>query len=274
MKCTYCDYKCKSVREDLYALDAFDQRYEIYGEIEWEQWIKELEKFAPYHLDITGGEPTLYKDLEHLLAHLEFRSKWSITSNTLNTEMIDKIATFNCHAWTASFHFKEDVKFISNLQLLFKKGIHVRVTMVLTPDNEKLIQHYAWELSKYCYGINIHPMLKKDFDWNDHLGTYNRIKAMHDGRNLYFVDTISKDFAPEKYDLCNAGSKKYCVLFPDGQMFKCYSQILSGKSIGNIKDRDVREDGLFNCDLNGCMFPCDKNYTIKEKKNDVVKESV
>jgi len=272
-RCSYCDYNVTNVVRGTngrlvgYDLEAFGRKHSFFAELSWDKWIKYLEPHAPYHLDITGGEPLLYPEIEHLLQHLEFRSKWSITSNTLNTDVIKKMAFFNCDSWTASFHYKNEAIFTENLIYLLKHGAKVRVTLVLTPDNESEVIRCAVKFTKHCYGVNIHPLLKQGFSWDDtekKRDIYNKFLDLHDGSNIIFAD-IKSDFNKyQQFNKCDAGNE-YFVLLPDGKIWRCYSQILQEDNaiyshISNAKTAQ----GKTPCDIGRCVFPCDLKYPDKE----------
>ena len=273
MKCSYCDYEVKNIvrgtngRLAGYDLHAFGREHSFFAELSWDKWVKYLEPFAPYDLDITGGEPLNYPDVEHLLQHLEFRSKWSITSNTLSTEVIKKLAFFNCKSWTASFHYREEERFTENLIYLLKHGAKVRVTLVLTPENEKEVLRYALKFQRHCYGVNIHPLLQKGFTWEtpERKEIYNKYKELHDGKNIFFVDIKTNFEKYQKYYNCVAGGSKYFVALPDGKIWRCYSQILQEDNAfhGHISDFKIKEN-MTKCDIGTCVFPCDLKYPEKE----------
>ena len=67
------------------------------------EWLAGLERFAPYHLELTGGEPSLYPGLAELLAGLHEGCAWSITSNLL-TEAALRLPLEHCASFTASWH--------------------------------------------------------------------------------------------------------------------------------------------------------------------------
>ena len=94
MRCGYCDYSIDKEGK----LYAFDKIKTIGRELEWFEWVQYLDRFEPLLLEMTGGEPTMYKDLNKLLMHISGFSRWAITSNTLNREAIKKLPAYNCHA--------------------------------------------------------------------------------------------------------------------------------------------------------------------------------
>lgn len=211
---------------------------------------------------MTGGEPTLYNGLSELLGNLPIDSKWAITSNTLLTDTIKRLPTYNCKDWTASYHFHSDKIFLDNINLLRNHGVPVRITIVLTPKNIDIVKQKVKDFVFEGIGINIHPLLKQDFSWLNHKEVWQEACKMGK-KNVYvnFIDDISAEWKPEKHDICQAGTDKYFVLMPDGSVLRCYSEILQYHPSAHIKNFEpLSEPGACNID---CMFPCDKQQARK-----------
>lgn len=265
LNCSYCDYGYIDLaKTNGYTLQAFDKQVEIGRELYWVEWLEYLDRFegSGYLLEMTGGEPTCYKDLPKLLRHIGHNSKWAITSNTLNSDIIKEMPLHNCLAWTASYHFHSDKEFERNLFNIKRRGIMPRVTIVFTPWNYeeafKKIKHFAQN-----FGVNIHPMLKQGFSWEK--SGYMRVwreaeQLARDIDSVQFINSISDEWKPERYDVCSAGRDYFCVM-PDGQVRRCYSHLLAEKVEGHIKDfkpaTEARPCGV------DCMFPCDRDEARK-----------
>jgi len=95
------------------------------------------------HLDISGGEVLLRKDVPDILASISHT--WSITSNTLMTSAIERIISNGsikrCLAWTASYHplSNRDDQFEKSIRLL---SLHrpARVTVVIANSTIDLLK--------------------------------------------------------------------------------------------------------------------------------------
>jgi len=261
LKCEYCDYFVNSESAKGYTLSAFKKDIKIGPELTWIEWVEHLSKYQPLLLEMTGGEPTVYKDLPKLLKHIGVESRWAITSNTLLTEQIEQMPAENCLAWTASYHYHSDDKFMRNLKILKDKGINVRVTIVITPENYQKGFVKTVEYMNEGFGINIHPLLKQGFDWNSKKedkaiwqGMVELEQASHG--IVTMIKEISDHWKAEHYPVCQAGTGKYFMAMPDGQVFRCYSQILTGKKEGMI-ETFVPNVSNEACNMD-CMFPCDR----------------
>jgi len=256
LQCGYCDYSVDE-HKDSYMLHAFGMLIPIEKELTWQEWSQALKKFDPFILEMTGGEPTLYKGLPELLGSLPIDSKWAITSNTLLTDNINKLPTYNCQDWTASYHFHSDDIFLKNIDTIKNHGVPLRITIVLTPDNIDTVKQKVKEFTFEGHGVNIHPILKQGFSWADHNEIWQEASSMAE-KNAYinFIDDISSEWKPEKHDICQAGMEDYFVLMPDGTVLRCYSEILQYSATTSIKDF-VPAEQPEKCYID-CMFPCDK----------------
>ena len=258
LKCSYCDYRIDKDGK----LHAFDKIKNIGRELEWFEWVQYLDRFEPLLLEMTGGEPTMYKDLNKLLLHLSGFSRWAITSNTLNRDAIKKLPAYNCHAWTASYHYHSDDDFMTNLFILRGKGIMPRVTIVITPENYNVAKEKIKMFQVEGYGVNIHPVLKQDFDWAEHRDVWDGIKGLADGAQTMIVGDISDKWMPERHEMCSAGGDYFCLM-PDGQVLRCYSQILTDDHGVFIKDFEPVYEAR-PCSMD-CMFPCDRQIANKTR---------
>lgn len=260
LRCPYCDYRAEQKSHGMVELNSFGKHYTIGPEIPWPLWIAYLYVFKPYHLELTGGEPTLYEGLAKFLDHLPSNCSWAMTSNTLGN--VSDFESYNCRAWTASYHFVKESEFLKSIQTLRLKGFTVRVTMVLTPENFKKIEKAVKLFRKEEFPINIHPYLKQGFSWGNHQDIFQKFKEMHDGNWVDFISGIPMEFKGDRYDHCEAGNY-YFALWPDGTVYRCLSSILHDgeSSKGHIKDF-IPGILIEPCNRE-CMFPCDRERPKK-----------
>jgi hypothetical protein len=265
-KCFYCDYQFKDG-----ILKAFKQTYPIGPELESKDWIEFFSKINSFNLVITGGEPTNYKGLPNVLEKLPDGVKWSITSNSLNIEAIKKIPFHNNAGWTASYHFKEPRMFDYNIWKIsklqgFPQG--VRVTMVITPWNHEKVWEQAKEYMWKKIGVNIHPFLNQEFSWekNQDIIQLWRGRTKETGNWCEFIEDIPDFFGGETHNSCHGG-KDFFIVWPDGRVMRCYSEILRGEFIGHIKDF-IPFDGPKPCTI-PCVFPCDKQLHSQSMKENI-----
>jgi MoaA/NifB/PqqE/SkfB family radical SAM enzyme len=252
LSCSYCYYKVSHIDKGGYKLSLCGHEREVGQELGWQDWLAYLDRFAPFHLEITGGEPLMYHDLAKITESLPNGCKWSITSNTLLTEAVRKISKKDCVCWTASYHYGEDDKFLYNLVMLRKAGIYPKVTLVITPGSYALALRKIEWFTGMGYGVNVHPVQDMTDVWQGLDDLWNEIQCMQ-GVNV--VRNIPKKWTPEGSSSCVAG-KEYLCVHPDGQVLRCLSQTISGSSIGHIKDFELYKEPK-PC-AGGCVFPCDR----------------
>ncbi|MBW2081683.1 MAG: radical SAM protein [Deltaproteobacteria bacterium] len=251
LRCSYCDYRTVK-KEGGYELKAFDQVWHFGEEISWPAWLVYLNRFRPYHLELTGGEPTMYKHLPDLLAHVPCDSSWAITSNTLNDVRLFEPG--NCKFWTASYHYHSREKFLANIDWLKRRGFPLRVTLVMTPENAEHMFGVMRDFRKQEVMVNVHPVLKQGFSWKEHEELIAKMRTLHDGVWVNFVEDVPKEWKPRRYSNCNAGGK-YFALMPDGTVLRCYSALLWHGSLGHVSD--FEPSSLFRPCGKQCVFHCD-----------------
>jgi len=256
LSCSYCDYRTQEIKGDGdvsgYRMQCFGEEWEFGKEISWPAWLVYLNRFRPYHLELTGGEPTMYGQLADLLAHIPCDSSWAITSNTLNDVRL--FEPQNCKFWTASYHYKKREQFLKNMDWLKRRGFACRVTMVMTPENADHMFSVMRDFRKLDIMVNVHPVLKQGFSWAEHKELLAQARALHDGVWVNLVEEVPKEYKPRKYAGCNAGGK-YFALMPDGTVLRCYSALLWRGREGHIgsyepsaRIRPCNQKCLFHCD--------------------------
>lgn len=260
--CSYCDYRWQMDEGGKgYGLEAFGNKWHFTREEHWAYWLAALSRFRPYHLSLTGGEPTLWGGLVDLIEHLPRSCSWDITSNSLEEYAVDKITPANIRTWTASYHYHSLDRFLKNIKVLRQRGFPVTVTCVLTPTNIEKIKEAIKEFNKHFIRVNIHPLLKQGFDWNEHKDVIKEmvdiVSGMNNDKLIKVITDIREHFVPDgPKDKCAAG-KNYFVAFPDGRIYRCYSHALS---VGAQPMAEVGDLVLSNEDepcAGGCIFPCD-----------------
>lgn len=266
-KCPYCDYYTddKQYMDRPYKFIAFGREKEVKREIPYQEWLEKLKPFAPYLLEMTGGEPMGYKEMPELLNNLPDGCKWAVTSNSLYKKVIERLPGHNCLAWTASYHNMNDKLFMDNLHILRAKKINVRVTLVFTPENWRtVLEKINWINDKNGFGVNLHAVLKRDFSWRadpEHSDIYDKMEFVAKKRGLNFIEDIPDHWRPDHFEDCVAGSQEYFFLGPDGEVFRCYSDFVNNRSLGYIEDFKPTS-GKIKCGKD-CLFPCDKNVATK-----------
>ena len=194
----FCNYNC-SYCWPYARSDKLDyQEYEIYV-----RTIDEIKRqardngFTEFHWSFSGGEPTAYKKLLDLIAHLDDGiqtpyqsvhmttnlspgSKWWKTW-CANTEMLQR------RSITASFHseFAREQEFGDKCLQLMNEGVYVTVNQVMVP--EKFDEYYERCNRFFQRGINV--TLKPQSD--------PTASSVVDGYNKKMIDLMQTGF-PQK----------------------------------------------------------------------------
>jgi len=194
----FCNYSC-SYCWPYARSDKLDyQEYEIYV-----RTIDEIKRqardngFTEFHWSFSGGEPTAYKKLLDLIAHLDDGiqtpyqsvhmttnlspgSKWWKTW-CANTEMLQR------RSITASFHseFAREQEFGDKCLQLMNEGVYVTVNQVMVP--EKFDEYYERCNRFFQRGINV--TLKPQSD--------PTASSVVDGYNKKMIDLMQTGF-PQK----------------------------------------------------------------------------
>jgi len=253
LNCSYCDYHTEPVNDEGYIMRCFDKKWKFGPELTAKEWLRHLSKLAPFHLEFTGGEPTVYSDFKELVANLPSGCTWAVTSNTL-TVKVREIDLSRCKAWTASWHERKKDLFLENVRFLKDYGI-VRITIVVTPDNfQQAVDDILYFAGVERIGVNVHPVLSMGFSWEKHSEMLAKIKALDQGGLIKYIEEVPLEWNPQHYAWCDAGSK-YFALMPDGTVLRCYSALLWYGIIGHVSDFNPVYE-IKKCDQD-CVFHCD-----------------
>jgi len=258
--CPYCDYKTKKLDKG-YELDAFQGMHKeiVKKEPNAFEWLDVFSRFEPYHLELTGGEPTYYYDINRLLSHIPIGSFWSVTTNLSNIEPFLKANPKQCVGMTASYHpyAKEPYSnlgwFRDQLMQLRTKGYNpIQVTIVGYPYNIEKWQEYI-NFFERDFNVNLMLYFKRGWDWTKHPKLLEKALKF----KKYFHGNKKLSFTPSYFKKCSAGFTSILVN-PNGNVYRCYSAFIQGKYyMGNIFDENFHiYNGEKPCKI-GCYFPCD-----------------
>lgn len=241
-------------------MNAFQGLHYEYVEREHsaEEWLEAFSKFKPYWLEITGGEPTQYKDLAKILKNLPEDCIWSITTNASNIKPFLEAGPEKCVSLTASFHpyakkpYSDPSWFRDQLSILKNNGFPIQVTIVGYPYNIDKLEGWVRFFEQEFF-VNVMPFLNRQWDWNKHPELKEKIIKFKN----YWFGNQKLSWKPSIFEKCRAGVK-YCLVNPNGRVYRCYSAFIQGKYyIGNIFDKEF---SLYKearkCSI-GCYFPCD-----------------
>lgn len=255
LNCPYCDYRVDAGTLKDYQIAFFKgHQPNIKHEIPADEWLQHLNRFQPYHLEISGGEPLMFPGLHKVVSSIPQNCTWAITSNSLITPHIEKMPDgYQCKGWTASYHFRDKETFLHNMNLLRNKKIVPRVTITVSPENHREALATINEFRSLMLPINVHPMIRPGFDWKEHPEEHATLEEIKKLR-VNYVGIIEE---VKRFPKCVAGYK-YIYVLPDGEVMRCQSQGVTDKpKLGNITDPNFKlADGVAPCDMD-CIFSCD-----------------
>lgn len=225
LRCSYCQYHLK----DNVLATCNGVNWDIGPELSPEAWIAFFSEYAPLHVEICGGEPTIYGGLGQLIAQLPEDCTWAITSNGvkrfggLPREKIRK-----CYGYTITVHleyckrpgFVENV--LNNARLLRNREYPVKLTTVVTPGLLPLVEQYVprWREE---FTVNVHPAaLLNEITWEDLPEQWARVQELAGEGLVEFPRSVAESPC---YDICTAGDRRYWFQLPDGKILRCLSQL-------------------------------------------------
>jgi len=258
LACPICHFQVRKT-ENGYGFMGYDKFHQIDVELKWYEWITYLNRFRPYKLEFTGGEPTIYPGFKDLIAHIPSGSEWSITSNTLTD--LDGLSFDKCEAWTASDHIDSE-KFIQNILFLKTKIEELRVSVVAEFANVNVAIKRALYFRKLKFKVNVLRELNKGVDWTDSKEWKELVNLRRKGINVV-EDDIPPRYEFKKGYRCMAGTELYFCAMPDGRVYRCYADAMLGEGIGdiwNIKPGKKPSDCWLPC------LACAKDYEFIVKK--------
>jgi organic radical activating enzyme len=138
-KCSYCWPYARSDSLDYQPLDVYKATVD---EIKRQA---RLNGFTEFHWSFSGGEPTAYKELPHLIKHLdETESPYQSVHMTTNLSpgskwwknWCDITGSLQRRSITASFHaeFAKEQEFGDKCLQLMYEQVHVTVNQVMVPE--------------------------------------------------------------------------------------------------------------------------------------------
>lgn len=244
LHCSYCHFEFHP-----WGFNGYGRKVEVGAEKSWIWWLEQLNRFRPYFLEFTGGEPLLHPGFKNLVAHIPADSKWAITSNTLLN--VDNIELTDCFAWTASYHYHDMDKFLGNCQKLRVGGLAPRISLVCRPDNFGQMTEAVNIFIRKQFGVNLLRELRQGLDWAEYPLVWQKIKDFGGKIGVKIIEEeIPSSYKFPVYENCTAGVGGYFATFPDGKVFRCYSEaMLRGADRGTLDKFEWMAD-------TACGQPC------------------
>lgn len=227
LSCSYCHFRWTPLNGG-YAWSGYDRQHLVKDQVSPKEYIRFFERMAPFHLEISGGEPLLYRGFREVIAALPGGCTWAITSNTLLD--VENIDFGKCKHWTASYH-DVDEPFLTNLS-----HIHIwqSVSFVVPFKRIEQILRKAREYKERGFSVNILRELNPGVDWRGTKEWQALLSMKEIGCN------VVEDDIPPSYDfdsgyICKGGNE-YFAIMPDGSIYRCYTMAMLGEPLGKIRD--------------------------------------
>jgi hypothetical protein len=222
LRCAYCHFRFASI-----GFGAYGNFVTLGAERPARWWLEGLKRFEPYHLELTGGEPSMHDEFRQLVAGVPDSCTWAITSNTL-LDAVRDVDLRRCRSWTASFHRRDDKRFIANVSHLKTRGAPISVSLVvrrLWVDDDLEAARRIGDATQVR--VNLLRELNSGVDWRGSLD-WQRVLAMRDRDFNVVEDEIPPAFQFDCGFLCRAGHE-YFACAPDGRVARCYSAMVAGR---------------------------------------------
>jgi len=241
LKCEYCHFKVENV-EGGYTWEGYGKEHRIENEVSPHDVLDFLLKNKPFHLEFSGGEPTLWKGFKELVNSIPEGNTWAVTSNTLGN--VDEIDFANCKAWTASYHGVNLEKFEKNIFSIRDRFPYIFVNIVAQKSNVDEAVRRAFHFMARGVRPNILRELNPGVDWRESKEWDFLADLKTVGMN------IVEDDIPPSFDFAAGytchGGESYFAVMPDGSLYRFYSEAIRGESIGKINEYE-KNDEMYRC---------------------------
>jgi len=267
LRCSYCHFGWHNDKDGGgYTWTGYGKEHRIEREARWYELTMFLNKYRPYKLEFSGGEPTLYPDFKRLVNSVPEDSLWAITSNAMfAADLLEDMDFHRCQGWTVSHH-KDSPIFERNIHRL-RNATSMAISIVVTFADVTSALQRAWRYKERGYQVNLLRELNPGVSWE---GTKEwDLVAAH---REYGFNVVESDIPPSfKFDRgyeCFGGSH-YMAIMPDGKVYRCYSHAMLGEPIGDIWDLET-EPPPYQCwsECLGCALDHQMRIKkIEEPKN-------
>jgi len=258
LKCEYCYLHSKNTKS---VIDECKYQYRKPNEwIEGILWLeKQFEEISV--IDISGGEPFLYKGIIELIKKIPERIIIGITTNTLLISesfflLPDEKKKKICIVLSAHLvDGKLPDVFIKKIIDIKNNFRNININFVTYPRQDDFINYIKEISDRIGIRISFEPYIdynseKKHFGFTDYASLFF---SPYDRRG---IELSNKRKLPSE---CFIGTK-YLWITPDGNINQCLGRFLERKEpIGNIfkKEMHKRPESVISCDI---FCPCTQNW--------------
>lgn len=228
LQCPYCHFGWER-NEQGYTWTGYGTEHKIEKELTAQEALKILEQFHPYHVEFSGGEPTLWPGFEEFVSGIPDGCQWAITSNTL-LQKVRHVDLSRCLNWTASYHETKMADFIDNCVAIREKGCKIAISQVVTKDRVDECLENARLFSACGFMPNLLRELNPGVSWEGTPEWEKLVQAREQEVMNVVEDDIPPSYTFDKGFLCKGGHS-YFSLMPDGKLYRCYSEAMHGNAI-------------------------------------------
>jgi len=241
-------------------------------------WDKFFKKYGSADITISGGEPFFYPDFMNIVRKISGRHKVGICTNlSFDVEEFCRSASPEKVSVYPSFHPDLDDSlagimdfagfYIGKILYLEKKGFDSTVSCVAYPPRLEYIEELKEMFDSRGVNFIIQPFLG-EYEGKKYPGAYNeREKTLLErianiGRESLSFQLEGK---PSKGRLCRAG-QSYFRIHPDGSIFRCSYEPLSGNADNFIEGAYLLYDAPKKCAQEFCYCNDEFKYLLEDKK--------
>lgn len=275
----YCSYDCPycSSRQLLFK-SSTDYRL---GLDDWSRVFKEANRLGTTYLDISGGEPLMYKPLPALVWEAK-RLGWYVSINTTGIDLENKLDELEnvrldkacISLMSLSPELNDGIRqgdgglkrTMTAIDSLRDSSIHLALHFILSRQN----YHELPELIRFAFSVNASSLsfVYPENDHNDH-----NLLMTTDDIKLFMEDVLP--VAISTYRQLAQHHGEFPVLFPDHPFKADYSKGIYWDSASQVKIQCDKPDTFLLIYPNGDVLPCNGiEYAHEPIVGNVLKESL
>jgi pyruvate-formate lyase-activating enzyme len=254
--CSYCDYRFARGQVHLFYKQE-GHKVASAREVDPKDWLERLRGLEPFHLEFTGGEPTLYSGFSDIIRGLPAGCTWGITTNLSNPQVFNGDGVRNCRGITATFHpgarypYSDIARFLQNMAVVRSKGYPIKATLVVTPDDVDELEERATIIAQN-FQLNINLYCTIGYTW-----PADKLEKVKPFEHLLNPGTLDHwpDNEGEAKRCCAGGD--YLFLMSDLSVYPCYSRMIDPKE----KPLAAALVNPIIC-MHNCAFECDQTNGV------------
>ena len=275
LECSFCSMKSSPLfKEENFPFE------------EWKNVIDQLKEYKVKRIILTGGEPTLFSEIERLVDYIKSKMDCEIILSTngvlFTSQLIEMIASSISRvdiSWESIYgeYPQLQTQLRCNVRRLIDRGANVHLSYVMTKENKKYVHCFLEDALKYGVEIDlkvVSPIVNgKEYE-NILLEEKELLKSYLD--ILYYVNSmdlsdeqLSKlksliSQTPKPSLACGGGTKGIVAIYPNGEVYPCHSVAREEYLLGNLKKESLKESlERYNCDISEIFRVDSQKYCQK-----------